>query len=92
MRRIIRRLLQPILWWAYRRYSRKERRYRMDGITLFLAPSVFHPAWMLTTRTMTEFALEQGITGKKVYPPPILIQPLLLPCIRVVTTINFPSQ
>ncbi|MEL6832904.1 MAG: methyltransferase [Bacteroidota bacterium] len=66
MRRIIRLLLQPILWRAYRWYGRKERRYRMDDLTLFLAPSVFHPAWMLTTRTMTEFALRQNITDKNV--------------------------
>lgn len=66
MRNIIRRLLQPILWFLYRWYSRKERRYTMDGLTLYLAPSVFHPSWMLTTRTMTAFALEQPIAQKKV--------------------------
>ena len=59
LRAIIRRILQPVLWLAYRYYNRRAHWVTMDGIRIFLAPGVFHPRWFLTTRTLRDYALTQ---------------------------------
>ena len=56
---LLRRILQPPLWWAYRRYNRSGHWHRIDGLRIYTGPSVFHPRWFLTTRTLTDFALQR---------------------------------
>ncbi len=56
VKKVIRRVLQPILWLIYRWYNGREHWHTMDGIEICLEPSVFHPRWFLTTRTFVDFA------------------------------------
>lgn len=54
--KLLRRLVQPLLWWMYRWYNKREHWHTMDGIQICLEPGVFHPRWFLTTRTFVDFA------------------------------------
>ena len=57
--RLLRRILHPLLWKAYRRHNKKPHWQTVGGLQVFTAPGVFHPRWFLTTRTLTDFALSK---------------------------------
>ena len=64
--KLLRRILHPLLWKAYRRYNKKPHWQSVDGLQVFTAPGVFHPRWFLTTRTLTTFALTRIKPEQKV--------------------------
>ena len=66
IKKLIRGMLQPILWRTYRWYNGREHWHTMDGLEICLEPGVFHPRWFLTTRTFVDFAKTQVQPGDTV--------------------------
>lgn len=64
MRRILKRILTPILKPAALRYQSKPRTYRSRGLTLRIAPSVFHPGLFLSTAILADFLATLDVKGK----------------------------
>ena len=62
----LRRRIQPILWWMYRRYLSRKRTYKYDGITLSIYPEVFHPRFLSTTKILYKFIMGLDIANKSI--------------------------
>ncbi|MFT5646049.1 MAG: release factor glutamine methyltransferase [Aureispira sp.] len=66
IRRQFRRLTQPILWRLYKAYLARTRWFRYDGLSIKVAPSVFHPGLLFSTKILAKFALNLEQKGAKV--------------------------
>ncbi|WP_052597322.1 methyltransferase [Aureispira sp. CCB-QB1] len=66
IRRQFRRLTQPILWRLYKAYLSKTRWFNYDGLSIKVAPSVFHPGLLFSTKILAQFALNLELKGSKV--------------------------
>lgn len=66
-RKILRRVLNPVLsvWWKF--YSRFPHTYRYNSLVLKLLPSVFHPALFLSTKVFLEYLNREDLRNKKVW-------------------------
>ncbi|MCP4442037.1 MAG: methyltransferase [Aureispira sp.] len=65
LRRYIRRLTNPILWRIYKWYLSKNRWYHYEGLKIKVAPSVFHPGLLFSTKILVRFVLELDLKDKK---------------------------
>jgi release factor glutamine methyltransferase len=66
IRRQFRRLTQPILWRFYKAYLARTRWFSYDGLSIKVAPSVFHPGLLFSTKILAKFALKLELSGTKV--------------------------
>lgn len=66
IRRQFRRLTQPILWRLYKAYLARTRWFKYDGLSIKVAPSVFHPGLLFSTKILAKFALNLEKKGTKV--------------------------
>lgn len=65
MRRILKRLLFPILSRWYQRANSKTSVYRKHGLELKLLPGVFHPGLFLSTGILIDFIKRGNLAGKQ---------------------------
>lgn len=66
IRRQFRRFTQPILWRIYKSYLSKTRWFSYDGLSIKIAPSVFHPGLLFSTKILARFAVKLIPKGVKV--------------------------
>lgn len=66
IRRQFRRLTQPILWRLYKAYLARTRWFKYEGLSIKVAPSVFHPGLLFSTKILAEFALNLEPKGVKI--------------------------
>ncbi len=66
IRRQFRRITQPLFWRIYKWYLSKERWYSYKGLTLKVAPSVFHPGLLFSTKILVKFILKLDLKTKSV--------------------------
>ena len=53
-------LLRPLYFW----WTRKERRVRIDGLDLLVAPGVFHPTFFHSTGTLVRYIQRLPLRGR----------------------------
>lgn len=63
-RNILRPVLHRILPPLTRRYLRKPRKYRYDGLDLIVQPGVFHPGLYFSTRLMIKHLRDHDLQGQ----------------------------
>lgn len=66
IRRQFRRWTQPILWRLYKAYLARTHWFTYDGLSIKVAPSVFHPGLLFSTKILAKFALALEQKGVKV--------------------------
>jgi len=66
IRRQFRRLTQPILWRLYKAYLGRTRWFTYESLSIKVAPSVFHPGLLFSTKILAKFALNLEQKGTKV--------------------------
>lgn len=66
IRRQFRRWTQPVLWRLYKAYLARTRWFSYDGLSIKVAPSVFHPGLLFSTKILAKFALRLELKGTKV--------------------------
>lgn len=64
LRRQFRRFTQPLLWRLYKGYLSRTRWYRYDGLSIKVAPSVFHPGLLFSTKILSSFVLKLDLIDK----------------------------
>ena len=65
IRRQFRQLTQPFLWRMYKWYLSSERWYHYQNLAVKVAPSVFHPGLLFSTKILLKFILKLDLNGKK---------------------------
>lgn len=65
MRRLIKRLLYPILSRWYRRNNTSVQQYTRYGLRLTILPGVFHPGYFLSTNLLVRFISGMELQGKR---------------------------
>lgn len=66
IRRQFRRFTQPLLWRIYKSYLSRTRWFSYEGLSIKVAPSVFHPGLLFSTKILAQFALKLNPKGAKV--------------------------
>jgi release factor glutamine methyltransferase len=64
MRKILKRIVSPILVPFVRWYLRKERRFVYNGITTYVFPGVFHPGFFHSTKFILSYLADKDLAGK----------------------------
>ena len=64
MRKILKRIVSPILVPFVRWYLRKERKFVYDGITTCIFPGVFHPGFFHSTKFILSYLTDKDLAGK----------------------------
>ncbi|HMG92083.1 MAG TPA: methyltransferase [Chryseolinea sp.] len=64
MRRILKRIVSPILIPIVRWYLRKERKFVYNGITTHIFPGVFHPGFFHSTKFILRYLAGKDLAGK----------------------------
>jgi release factor glutamine methyltransferase len=64
MRKILKRIVSPILVPVVRWYLRKERRFVYNGITTYVFPGVFHPGFFHSTKFILSYLTDKVLAGK----------------------------
>lgn len=67
IRKIIQRLVSPMLMIIWRFYSKKTIPYRYKNLTINILPTVFHPGYFFSTRMLLEFIENQALKGKTLW-------------------------
>jgi release factor glutamine methyltransferase len=65
MRKLLKRILFPLLSRWYHRKTKGEQRYSNYGISLTILPGVFHPGVFLSTNIFIRFLAQQSLKGKR---------------------------
>lgn len=64
MRKILKRIVTPILVPFVRWYLRKERRFVYNGLTTHVFPGVFHPGFFHSTKFILSYLTDKDLAGK----------------------------
>ena len=64
MRKILKRIVSPILVPLVRWYLRKERRFVYNGLTTYIFPGVFHPGFFHSTKFILSYLRDKDLAGK----------------------------
>lgn len=64
MRKVLKRMLTPVLVPLTRWYLRKERKYTYEDITIRVSPGVFHPGLFHSTTFLLKFLSTQDLQDK----------------------------
>jgi release factor glutamine methyltransferase len=64
MRKILKRIVSPILVPFVRWYLRKERKFVYNGITTHIFPGVFHPGFFHSTKFILRYLEDKDLGGK----------------------------
>ena len=64
MRKILKRIVSPILVPFVRWYLRKERKFVYNGITTHIFPGVFHPGFFHSTKFILRYLADKDLRGK----------------------------
>ncbi len=67
LRKILKRFLTPILQFAAKKHASSPLEYRFQSLKMTILPSVFHPAWHLSTKCLVTFLGEKDLTGKALW-------------------------
>lgn len=67
IRNIFKRLVGPLLQYAAKKYTTVPREYCYKNLTLTIFPSVFHPAFYLSTNCLINFFADKNLKDKKVW-------------------------
>lgn len=66
MIKLLRKLSQPLVWRMYKWYLSSPRWYTYEDLQIRLLPTVFHPGWLVSTKTLLNLLSELELTGKNV--------------------------
>ena len=66
MKLLFKKLLFPLLRFAYNFYSSKERSYSYKGINVRVMPGVFHPGLFFSTKLLIEYISKYDLNDKNV--------------------------
>ncbi len=66
MRRLLKKIVHPILNRWYQRKTSRMQQYRNHGIALDVFPAVFHPGIFLSTNIFIDFLKPHDLAGKRV--------------------------
>lgn len=66
MRKLLDRVLHPLLRKWYSGHNAKPRRYMIDGLDLVVLPGVFHPGFFHSTALLSEHIAALELKGKRV--------------------------
>ncbi len=64
MRKILKRIVSPILVPFVRWYLRKERKFVYNGLTTYVFPGVFHPGFFHSTKFILSYLTDKDLDGK----------------------------
>lgn len=66
IRRKARQLTQPMLWRLYKGYLSRTRWFSYQGLSIKVAPSVFHPGLLFSTKILARFVLQFDLKDQRV--------------------------
>lgn len=66
MRKLIKKIVHPVLRKWYEKNNNKSRIYSKDNISITIFPGVFHPGYFLSTNIFIEFLKQKKLHGKRV--------------------------
>ncbi len=62
----IKKIIQPLIWRLYKSYYAVPRWYDYQGLHIRILPTVFHPGWFYSTKTLLDFIALRDLKNKKI--------------------------
>lgn len=66
MIKLLRKLSQPLVWRLYKWYLSTPKWYYYNDIQVRILPTVFHPGWLISTKTLLNYLSGFELKGKKI--------------------------
>ncbi len=67
LRKILKRLTSPFLQFVAKKYTNVPHEYRFGQIEMTILPSVFHPAFYISTKCLIDFLAKKELRDKKLW-------------------------